>query len=121
MTSLTHLTSRTFGLAGCGGSDSSKSSSESAANDSGEWPQTITDVDDHEVTIDDQSEKIVSKEKDVEPLYQGDVKVEKAVTVKPVFLFSADEKTSAAHRENSLAKSTLAVMSRVMRCAYRHR
>lgn len=114
MTPLTHLTSRTFGLAGCGGSDSSKSSSESAANDSGEWPQTIADDADHEVTIDNQSEKIVSKEKDVEPL-------EKAVTVKPVFLFSADEKTSAAHKESSLAKSTLAVTSRVMRCAYRHR
>jgi ABC-type Fe2+-enterobactin transport system substrate-binding protein len=72
MTPLTHRTSRTFagiaiaaaaiiGLAGCGGSDStSESSSETAASDSGQWPLTITDDADHEVTIDKQPEKIVS-------------------------------------------------------------
>ncbi|MGC2939446.1 MULTISPECIES: Fe2+-enterobactin ABC transporter substrate-binding protein [unclassified Brevibacterium] len=70
MTPLTHRTPRALtciataaviGLAGCGGTDSaSDASSDSAAGDAGQWPLTITDDADHEVTIDEQPEKIVS-------------------------------------------------------------
>jgi ABC-type Fe2+-enterobactin transport system substrate-binding protein len=158
MTPLTRRTSPTLtgvaiaaaaviGLAGCGGSDSAaESPSETTASDSGQWPLTITDDADHEVTIDKQPEKIVStavtltgsllaidapvtasgatmpnspvaddqgyftqwsdiaKERDVEPLYQGDPDVEKVLAEEPdLIIVSKTGQDSAAAMYDQLS------------------